>query len=85
MIRKYKHKALRQAQESADGKTIICDFLNGLTGARKQKAFSTKHVTFDGIDRWINGEMIQNTMPELTPADRELFLTGMDDDEWNAL
>ncbi len=40
-------------------------------------------VTPEQIHSWENGELIQNAMPNLKPADREFIMTGITDDEWD--
>ena len=40
------------------------------------------------ILRWQQGHeprLIQNAVPELTPSERELLLSGIDDEEWDKL
>lgn len=34
-------------------------------------------VTTKQLNRWQHGELIQRVMPELTKADRELFISGL--------
>lgn len=29
------------------------------------------------VNRWQEGELIQNAMPDLTPAEREVFISGI--------
>jgi hypothetical protein len=41
-------------------------------------------VTKDQIRRWMNGEFIQNAMPNLDDEQREFLMTGITPDEWNA-
>jgi len=41
-------------------------------------------VTKDQIRRWMNGEFIQNAMPNLNDEQREFLMTGITPDEWNA-
>lgn len=40
-------------------------------------------VTVDQLERWENGELVQNVMPHLTPEEREFILTGITADEWD--
>lgn len=42
-------------------------------------------ITEDQIIRWKQGELIQNVFPELTPDEREFFMTGITSEEWDAL
>ena len=41
-------------------------------------------VTKDQIRHWMNGEFIQNAMPNLNDEQREFLMTGITPDEWNA-
>lgn len=47
----------------------------------------TVHLTKDQgirLQRWADGEdTIQYLLPDLSPSERELFLTGMTDEDWN--
>ena len=38
-------------------------------------------VTNQQLERWRAGELIQNVMPQLTPAEREFIITGVTDEE----
>ena len=40
-------------------------------------------VTEDQLERWQNGELIQNVMPNLTPDQREFIMTGITSEEWD--
>lgn len=40
-------------------------------------------VTQEQLERWANGELIQNAMPHLSPDDREFIMTGVTAEEWN--
>lgn len=40
-------------------------------------------VTQKQIDAWKNGELIQNAMPQLSAQQREFFITGTTQEEWN--
>lgn len=35
------------------------------------------------LERWEQGELIQNAMPNLTASEREFIMTGITDDVWN--
>jgi len=39
-------------------------------------------VSQEQLDRWENGELIQNAMPELTEDEREFIMTGVTPEEW---
>jgi 7,8-dihydro-6-hydroxymethylpterin-pyrophosphokinase len=41
-------------------------------------------VTQEGLNRWKNGEHIQNVFPHLTVNEREFVMTGIFEDEWEA-
>ncbi len=40
-------------------------------------------ITQEQLDAWRGGKLIQNAMPDLTPAQREFILTGATPEEWN--
>jgi len=40
-------------------------------------------VTQRQLDAWKAGELIQNAMPHLTPAEREFVMTGITESEWD--
>jgi len=42
-------------------------------------------ITQEEVDRWEGGELIQDVWPNLSPADREFIVTGMDDEDWDIL
>jgi hypothetical protein len=42
-------------------------------------------VTQEQMDAWVNGQLIQNAMPNLSADEREFILTGMWDDEWESM
>jgi|TARA_R110002033_G_scaffold82002_2_gene132844 hypothetical protein len=39
-------------------------------------------VTQQQLDRWTDGELIQNAAPRLTKEEREFLMTGITADEW---
>jgi len=41
------------------------------------------NVTARQIASWEKGELIQDAMPNLTPAEREFIKTGVTPDEWD--
>ena len=41
-------------------------------------------VTQEQIERWQNGELIQNVMPHLSVDEREFLISGMLPEEWDA-
>jgi len=42
-------------------------------------------VTQSQLFTWQTGTKIQDAMPHLSASDREFIMTGITDDEWNAL
>jgi hypothetical protein len=40
-------------------------------------------VNEEGFNKWKNGELIQNALPELTQAQRELLISNMCETCWN--
>jgi hypothetical protein len=42
-------------------------------------------VTQEGLNRWNNGELIQNVFPHLSVDEREFLMTGILGEEWNEL
>lgn len=53
---------------------------------RCEKPAEVKGLRKGALDRWNlgQGDFIQDAFPELSPADREVFLTGMHDECFNA-
>jgi hypothetical protein len=39
-------------------------------------------VTEEQVARWENGELIQNTMPNLSADEREFIMTGITPEQW---
>ena len=42
-------------------------------------------VTQEQLNRWENGELIQNVLPHLSIDEREFLMTGIIGEEWNEL
>lgn len=42
-------------------------------------------LTHEDIQKWIDGMLIQEAMPYLTADQREILLTGLNQDEWDML
>lgn len=42
-------------------------------------------ITLKQIADWQSGTLIQNAMPNLTPTEREFFITGMSPEEQNQM
>ena len=43
------------------------------------------NVSEEQITKWLDGELIQDAMPQLTQAEREFIMTGMTEEEWNEI
>lgn len=50
-----------------------------------KKATLELDVTARQIASWERGELIQDAMPNLTPAEREFIKTGVTPDEWDEI
>lgn len=76
------YKALVSYKELSETETV-CTFYNMIT----EKSFSRiLPVTEKQIILWADCDMrIQVAMPNLTPGERELFLTGYTEEEFDAL
>ena len=48
-----------------------------ITGVERSKDVD---VTFEQLDAWHDGQLIQNAMPHVSPADRD-FIKGIFEDE----
>ena len=42
-------------------------------------------VTNEQIERWQNGELIQNVFPHLSPSEREFLISGVTPEEWGQM
>jgi hypothetical protein len=40
---------------------------------------------YKGYQAWLAGELIQNALPDLTAAQREILMTGIGNDEWSRM
>lgn len=40
-------------------------------------------ITEEQIQKWQQGELIQNAFPNLTASEREFIKTGITDEEWD--
>jgi len=52
-----------------------------ITGVERSKDID---VTFEQLDAWHDGQLIQNAMPNVSPVDRD-FIKGIFDDELEEL
>lgn len=78
------HKCLKKSLisfESIDQETTKCTFLN----FEKELVVRDLKVTLKEIVQWLLGVHIQDAMPNLPLEDRELFLTGMTEEDWALL
>lgn len=55
---------------------------SGYTNSDKPFAITVK---LSDANRWINGESIQNCFTNLTAEQREILMTGNDDEAWERL
>jgi hypothetical protein len=58
---------------------IRVSLISGTTSARYLP------ITEEQIAKWKAGALVQDAFPELSPADREFFLTGITEQEWDEL
>jgi len=42
-------------------------------------------ITQAQLDAWVDGELVQNAMPELSAEEREFLMTGITPDEWDSV
>ena len=42
-------------------------------------------VTQEQLNKWASGALIQDAMPNITPAEREFIMTGITQSEWDVL
>lgn len=42
----------------------------------------TLNITMSQFEAWKGGVLIQEAMPDLSPAEREFIMTGTTDEEW---
>jgi hypothetical protein len=43
------------------------------------------NITEEQLNRWENGELIQDVMPNLSAAEREFLISGVTDEEWRII
>lgn len=67
--------------ESIDEKTTKCTFIN----FDHELVVRDLQVTLKEICQWLLGVHIQDAMPNLPLDERELFLTGMTEEDWALL
>ena len=54
--------------------------ISRLTGARHTMDLD---ITLQQMLDYDKGMLVQNAFPNLTPAEREFFMTGITEEEWN--
>ena len=64
---------------SSDGSWVMFE---GRTKSGKDFAISTRLAD---AQRWLNGELIQNCFLHLNAEQREILMTGFDDECWNSM
>jgi hypothetical protein len=43
------------------------------------------NITQVQLDAWVDGELVQNAMPQLSAEEREFLMTGITPAEWNSV
>lgn len=61
---------------NADGSTTITVSPPAFTKLPPQSITLTS-VQLEGYHKWCNGTLIQNALPDLSPSDREILITGI--------
>ena len=75
------YKALKAVSPYNDTHTT-CYFVNMFT---KKEFNQILEVTMQEINDYLSSTCIQSAMPKLSASERELFLTGMNQEEWDEL
>ena len=70
------YKGLNTVLETHDG-GCVCVFVSPFSPEESYAQFMPDYLTYDAVMSWVNGELIQNAMPNLTPEQRDQFLTGV--------
>lgn len=68
-----------------DGKTVLGSlqcFFRSITGKEHNHILTVSDVE---ITNWFNGVAIQTALNRLTSSEREMFMTGMDSEEWDSM
>jgi hypothetical protein len=42
-------------------------------------------ITLEQVEAWRDGAFIQDVMPHLTPGEREFLISGVTEEEWDAV
>jgi len=42
-------------------------------------------ITKEQLFSWVDGELVQNAMPQLSAEEREFLMTGITPDEWDSV
>lgn len=61
---------------------MIVERISPMTGKATRRAIA---ITRDQLNRWKNGELIQDVAPDLSIEDREFLITGMTEEDWDRL
>jgi hypothetical protein len=43
------------------------------------------NITQAQLDAWVDGELVQNAMPQLSAEEREFLMTGITPAEWDSV
>ena len=65
-------------------RVVVGDDLTFSGYTNSDKPF-TITVKLSDANRWVNGDMIQNCFPYLNTEDREILMTGNDDESWESM
>lgn len=65
-------------------RVVVGDDLTFSGYTNSDKPFSIT-VKLSDANRWVNGDMIQNCFPYLNTEDREILMTGNDDESWERM
>jgi len=65
---------------SGHGASLTCLFRGNTTSGRPFQFL----LPLEAVNRWTNGEPIQTCFPYLTAEEREIMITGMDNEAWSA-
>lgn len=75
------YKALKSITVNDYG--LTCEFSNAMTGESFTHAFSSNTLSIQDIVDWVSGKkLIQNAFPNLNAEEREWFLTGFRDGDF---
>lgn len=73
----------REEKQLEDGRWEIKVTPPSITGFSSSTVILTRDQ-FIGYNRWrVEGVLIQDALPDLTPAQREILITGIGPEEWD--